>query len=1642
MFRHTTEFRELIDAVLAQVRQHVPAAQRNGVEEFVTQYYAGTAFEDLADRDVANLYGAALAHWNFLRTRTPGTPKLRVYNPQLEQHGWQSTHTIVEIATDDMPFLVDSVRMALNRRGLTTHLVIHPVMQLRRDGVGRVVEVLATGAREDGHLTEAVMHLEVDRQTDQEILDGIVADLEAVLRDVSAAVEDWLPMREKLSAIISELKENPPPVDARELEEGMAFLEWMSADHFAYLGYREYELVGTDGAEQLRATPDSALGVRRESSDGDVSQTFASLPPEIRRLAREPTLLTITKANARATVHRPSYLDYVGIKRFDADGKVIGERRFLGLYTSAAYNRRPRAIPLLREKVARAMSRAGYPRSSHAAKALINILETFPRDLLFQISDDGLFTTAMGILHLQERQRIRLFVHRDPFGRFYSCIVYVPRDRYTTEVRRSIQDLLARELGGEDIEFDVRLSESVLARLYFIVRVPPGSQADFDVSEIEARLREITRDWADDLRDALLDHCGEEQGLSLYRRYGNAFRADYRERYVPRIAVYDIEHMETLADEEHSLAMSLYRPLEAPDGVLQFKMFHAQRPIPLSDALPMLENMGLRVEEEWPSEIRRADGTCVWMHDFSMKYSGKREFDLDEIRDKFQETFARVWRRDVENDGFNRLVLRAMLGWREIVILRAYSKYLRQAGWTFSHRYIQRALAFSPHIASMLVQLFHARFDPDQQRDTEHSSDELVAAIRSALVEVANLDEDRILRSLLGAMLATLRTNYYQTGDNGQPKSYLSFKFDPKEVLELPEPRPMFEIFVYSPRVEGVHLRGGPVARGGLRWSDRREDFRTEVLGLVKAQMVKNAVIVPVGSKGGFVPKMLPSGGGRKAIQAEGITCYKTFIRGLLDLTDNLVAGSLVPPPRVVRRDGDDPYLVVAADKGTATFSDIANGISQDYGFWLGDAFASGGSQGYDHKAMGITARGAWESVKRHFRELGVDTQTTDFSVVGIGDMAGDVFGNGMLLSRHIKLVGAFNHLHIFLDPQPDPETSFKERERLFAMPRSSWEDYDQKLVSKGGGVFPRSAKSIPLSEQMRALLGVENTNMPPNDLIRALLRTSVDLLWNGGIGTYVKSKDEHHDAAGDRANDGVRIDATELRCKVIGEGGNLGFTQLGRIEFAANGGRMYTDAIDNSAGVDSSDHEVNIKILLDDVVQNGDMTGKQRNRLLAEMTEEVGSLVLRNNYVQTQAMSLARAQAPQMLEVHARLMRQLERDGELNREVEFLPGKEEIDERMSVERGLTEPELSVLLAYVKIGLFKQLLVSDLPGDCLDGEELTHYFPTPLRERFRALMPSHRLAPDIISTELANEIVNRAGMTFIFRLSEETGADSADISRAYMIARQVFDMPTAWAEVEALDNVSEAKVQTDMLLEGRKLVERASRWLLRNRPQPLDVAANTAYFADGARAVARVISEVVPEDGRAQMEKGVARLVAAKVPEELARRVAIYKELFSTLDIVEVAKSEQMSVEDVSAVYFSLGEELDLHWMRDQIIALPRDNRWQALARAALRDDLHSQERLLTRDVLRQESTKPDAGSRIAAWMTRNDVAVQRCRQVLADLKGGPKADFAMLSVAMREIRSMHTDDDAPAESQPSTVSAKAKTRKPKSKTRSKGKAA
>ena len=1610
-----------IDEVTTLALERTSGEDHEIVPAFIIRYYAGTSPGDLAEREVGDLYGAAAAHLNFARRRVPGEPKIRVYNPQLEQHGWQSTHTIVEIVTDDMPFLVDSVRMVLNGRGLTSHLVVHPVMRIHRGEDTRIDAVLSHDGESEGSAVEAMIHVEVDRQTEQEALDAMVAEVRSALGDVRATVEDWEDMREALRRSISDLESSPPPVEPEELDEARAFLEWIEDNHFTFLGYGAYRVEKAGSGERLAPESGTGLGLLRDA-DGQASEAFSNLSPPSRgslpgRGDRPHLdLLVLTRASSRSTVHRPSYLDYVGIRQFDADGQVIGERRFLGLYTSAAYNRVPRDIPLLRRKASEAIERAGYPRNSHGAKALQNIIDTFPRELLFQISAGELFETALGILHLQERQRIRLFVHPDRFGRFYSCIVYVPRDRFSTQVRLVIQGILEQTFGGMDTELTVHLSESVLARLYIVIRVDPQRPPSYDVAELERRVRAVSRTWADDLHDALLDHFGEEHGTRLFRCYGEAFRADYRETYSARVAVLDVEKMERI-EHDGGIEMSLYRPLEAGEGLLRFKLFQAGRPVSLSDALPMLENMGLKVEDEHPSKIKRAGALRVWLHDFGMLHGEGPEFDPDRVNEAFREAFARLWSGEVENDGFNRLVLRAGLGWREIVILRAYCKYLRQAGVTFSQAYMEDALAANPGIAAMLVELFHARLDPARQEGAPAADEagmerldaalEVMTRIEAALDEVANLDEDRILRSYIGVICATLRTNYYQSGSGGSPKPYVSFKLDPHRIPELPEPRPMYEIFVYSPRVEGVHLRGGPVARGGIRWSDRREDFRTEVLGLAKAQMVKNAVIVPVGSKGGFVPKKMPANAGREAAQAEGIACYRTFIRGLLDVTDNLVAGEVVPPPEVVRHDADDPYLVVAADKGTATFSDIANALAEEYGFWLGDAFASGGSQGYDHKGMAITARGGWESVKRHFRALGIDSQSTGFTVAGIGDMAGDVFGNAMLLSRHIRLVGAFNHMHVFIDPDPDPEATFRERERLFALPRSTWDDFDRSVLSAGGGIYPRSAKSIRLSPEAHRALAVETESLTPSELIAAMLKAPVDLLWNGGIGTYVKSRRESHADVGDRANDVVRINGDELRCRIVGEGGNLGFTQLGRIEFAAGGGRVNTDAIDNSGGVDCSDHEVNIKILLNEVVSGGDMTGKQRNRLLSEMTDEVAALVLRNNYLQTQALSVAASQASSMLEVHSRLIRRLERDGALDRSIEFLPGADEIAERLAAHGGLFTPELSVLIAYVKIGLFQRLLASTLPDEPFVANELRAYFPSALRERYTGLMPGHRLAREIVGTIVANEMVNRCGITFAFRLGEETGADDADIARAYLVAREVYRMNEIWDAIEALDNVVGTEVQISMLRETRKLVERAARWLLRNRPRPLDVERDIGHFAAGAAALRRGLRDLVADPSRAAIDSAAGRLAERGVPEALALEVASGNDLFSALDVVEVAKGAGISVEEAASVYFTLGEKLDLRWLRDQIAALPRENRWQALSRAALRDDLYAQLSALTSDSLRLDLGETTPAGRIDAWLEQNRIPVARCRQILGDLESAGRTDFTMLSVAMGEIRTL-----------------------------------
>lgn len=1592
-----------LDAVLELIRSKLPGEQAGLVEQFACRYFGQVDPDDLAGFPVSDLYGAVLSQWHFVRRRANGT-RVRVYNPRLEEHGWESTHTVIEIICDDRPFLVDSVTMEVNRQGLTLHLIIHPVVAVERNAAGELTRVLDAPGKKARY--ESMMHVEVDRRTESADLLALQQGLERVLADVEAAVTDWPAMRARMADIMEELARGKGPTDPDERAEVLAFLKWLDNDNFVVLGCRDYELGSEGGESELRIRPGTGLGLLRESGDEGQSRSFAALPPQIKAQAHLPNLFMITKSNTRSTVHRPGYLDYIGLKSFDGNGRVTGERRIIGLLASTAYSTSPTLVPLLRRKVSAVIEHAGFLPGSHAAKALLTILERYPRDELFQISTDELYAHAMGILRLGERLRTRLFVRCDPFARFVSCLIYVPRENYNTEQRQRMQAVLMEAFNGVSSEFDVHFSESALARILIIVRTRDSTVPSYDVRELEARLVRASRRWEDDLQQALVEHYGEERGLALLRRYGSGFPAGYREKYAARVAVYDIEQMENL-DPASGLGMNLYVPLEAPSGRLNFRLYRADGPVALSHSLPMLERMGVRVIDEQPSEIVRQDGSRVWLHDFGLTYGGVEELNIHALRPLFHEAFLNIWQGRVENDDFNRLTLLAGLGWREVSVLRAYAKYMRQAAFTFSQSYMEQTLAAHPGLARQLVELFALRFDPSAQAHRQSHTDRLLERIDEALNNVSNLDEDRILRQFLAMIQATLRTNYYQTGKEGQTKPYLSFKFDPSRIPNLPAPRPMFEIFVYSPRVEGVHLRGGKVARGGLRWSDRMEDFRTEILGLVKAQIVKNAVIVPVGSKGGFVVKNPPAEGGREALLAEGIACYRMFLSGLLDLTDNLVQGKVVPPADLVRHDEDDPYLVVAADKGTATFSDYANEVAAEYGFWLGDAFASGGSVGYDHKKMGITARGAWESVKRHFREMGTNIQETPFTVVGIGDMSGDVFGNGMLLSKKIRLLAAFDHRHVFIDPNPDPEVSWNERARLFALPRSSWDDYDKKLISAGGGVWPRSAKSIKLSKEAREALAIESETMAPADLIRAILGAPVDLLYNGGIGTYVKARSETDASVGDRANDPVRVNGADLRCRVVGEGGNLGLTQLGRIEYALKGGRINTDAIDNSGGVDCSDHEVNIKILLNGVVAEGELTAKQRNKLLAEMTDEVAALVLRDNYAQTQVLSVTRARGVALLDEQAEYIRKLGYSGRLNRKIEFLPMDEEIAERKAARTGLVTPELAILLAYSKIELFDEVLASDVPEDPYISTALLRYFPEPLRKRFAEQIQAHPLKREIVSTHVVNSMINRVGSTFVSRLQGEVGASAPDIVRAYMATREVFGLVPIWSAIEALDNQVEDAVQAEMILDTVRLIQRGTMWFLRHREWIADLQATLAHFSDGVASLSENLHEYVTPAYREELEAVVSAYVDKGVPESLARRIAALDELYSALDLVEVSVETGRSEAVVAQVYFALGGQLDLHWLGKHIAALPADTRWHALARSALRVDLSNQARTLAAEALKA-CAEGDALEKVQqGWAMRHQFHINRYMHLLADVKSAGTIEMPMFSVLLRELRSI-----------------------------------
>ena len=1589
---------ELIDRVSANLVARVHGASGLAVAEFAHQYLAHVAPEDLLDDDAENLAGLVLSHFNFGRERAPGEALLRVYNPVYDEHGWTSTHTVLEVVVDDMSFLVDSVTIALNRQGLTVHRLMHPMVRVARDDAHVVTGV--AGASATGP-AESFMHFEIDRQTDAGRLAKIAEDVRAVLSDVRLAVRDWRAMRARLEEIAASAELGHAPVSAEELEENREFLRWVANDHFTFLGYRAYEVVREQADMQLCSVVGSGLGILSPAPADRECRAFSTLPKEQRALALGPSIAIVTKTNALATVHRPSRLDYIGVKRFDPKGEVIGEHRFLGLHSSAAYSALPKDIPLLRTKVRAILERAGLPANSHGGKALQHILDGYPRDELIQASDDELLESAVAIMHLEERRRLRLFMRKDPFGRFVSCLVYVPRERYTTELRIKMQEILSEALNGTSAEFLTRFSESVLARVRFTIYTEGAPVPAYSVPELEARLRDALLSWGEKLQKALLAQCGEEKGNELLVRYDNAFSAAYKEDYNARSAVGDILRLEEVRVGE-PFQMHLYRPVEDPEGPLRLKIYGPRAMVPLSDLMPVLENMGLKAVSARPYEFEMSEGDALWLLEFDLVEAPGVQVDAIEVRETFQEALSRVWSGDAESDGFNRLVLGAGLAWRDVVVLRAYCKYLLQTRMPFSQAYVEQALFDHPRIAQLLTAMFHARFDPKAIEEAARETTELKVAIEEALEAVTSLDQDRILRKFLAMIEATIRTNFYQPAEDGAVKAYVSFKFDPRLIPDLPLPRPMFEIFVYSPRVEAVHLRGGPVARGGLRWSDRKEDFRTEVLGLVKAQMVKNAVIVPVGSKGGFVCKRLPES--REAVQEEVLYCYKSLIRGMLDLTDNLVDGAVVAPPNVVRHDRDDPYLVVAADKGTATFSDVANGVAHEYGFWLGDAFASGGSVGYDHKKMAITARGAWESVKRHFRELGKDIQTEEFTVAGVGDMSGDVFGNGMLLSRKIQLVAAFDHRHIFIDPTPDAVSSFVERERLFALPRSSWGDYDVKLLSAGGGVWPRSAKAIALSDEARAALGVDATSLAPTELIKAILKAPVELLWNGGIGTYVKATTETHADVGDRASESVRVDAPELRAKVIGEGGNLGLTQRGRIEAAAGGVLVLTDAIDNSGGVNCSDHEVNIKILLAQVVRAGDMTEKQRNQLLVEMTDDVAQLVLRENYLQPQAISMARARASELLPDHVALIRSLEKSGKLDRAIEFLPDDEEMRAREAAGRGLTGPEIAVLLAYAKISLFEQLVASDVPEDPLLHKDLIAYFPPQLRDTFAAAMETHPLRREIITTYITNSMLDRMGPSFPNRLRADSGEGYPSLARAYAAAREIFDVRTIWRDIQALDNAVPAGLQIEMLTDTQRLVERATLWLLRNRRPPLSIEGIAHQFRDKIAALSGRLSGVLPPSERSASDTTSARLVAAGTPKALAERVSSLDLLYCTLDIVEVADQAKMPLDTVGAVYFGMYSGLELGWLRSAAVSLAATGQWQARAKAALVNGVYDQARQLATSALQGRDPGDPPDQLLQGWLGANADAIARVRAMFDELRAVERPDLAMLSVALREV--------------------------------------
>ena len=1575
------------------------------LDHFIHSYYRGLHQEAADDISNADLAGMALHHFIKLKDYDGTRPQLAILNPVAEEQHFHSSHTVIQIVAYDRPFLVDTLLMSLEGQGIDVHRTYNTIVKVDRNEAGDITQV--DPASESGTAHISLIHCEIAYQDDSD-LTALQQILLNKVDTLDTVVGDWAQMQARMTDIKAELTRQPLPEVFYAKEEIQAFLDWISDDHFIFLGFREYRLDSNDSGDNLDlfAIGGSGLGLLRGADEDMLSESFNQLPADLKQLLVEPRVLMLSKSSRVSPVHRPVYMDFLGIHKFDDNGKLVGEYRFIGLLTSQAYQLSVKQIPLLREKANKIMAMSELPQGGHAYHKMMHVINTLPRDDLFQASVEELYPIVSGISQLQDKKSLRLFSRIDHYQRFVSCLVYIPRDKFNTELRIKVQNVLKEAYGGTSSGFTTEFNESDHARVHVHVRTVPGQVETVDTADLEAKLSALMQSWSDHYQKMLLDNVGEQQANALTKRFLPYVPAAYQERFDARTAVEDTKRLASLNDEQ-PMIWHLYQSTGDASNQLHLKLYGRKQPVILSKVLPVLENFGVSVISAQTYEFDLPEQP-IWMQEYELTLSRADGVNLQVVRDQFEDSLKQIWGGQVESDTFNELILTTKLDTFDVVVLRALSSYMRQAKAPFSSSYIEQTVVKNSDISVALIDLFDARMNPshgDQERlETTRAIQENV---KTALAGVDSLDEDRILRWYLDLINAMVRTNFYQTDETGARKDRLSFKFLAADIPNLPKPKPMFEIFVYSPRVEAVHLRGGKVARGGLRWSDRMEDFRTEVLGLVKAQMVKNAVIVPVGSKGGFIVKNKTMADGREAFQAEGIACYQTFLRGMLDVTDNIVDGTIVPPANTVRHDEDDPYLVVAADKGTATFSDIANALASEYNFWLDDAFASGGSVGYDHKAMGITARGGWESVKRHFRMLGRDIQNRDdFTVVGIGDMSGDVFGNGMLLSTHTKLVAAFNHLHIFIDPNPDTATSYAERERLFNLPRSTWDDYEKSLISQGGGVFARTDKSIAISPEMQALFAITEDNLAPNELISALLKSPVDLIWNGGIGTYVKSVNETHADVGDRANNAVRVNGNELRAAIVGEGGNLGFTQQGRIEYAQTGGRIYTDAIDNSGGVNCSDHEVNIKILLGKVVEQGDMTLKQRNELLESMTDTVAHLVLRQNYLQPQAIELSHIRAASNLSDHQRFIQLLEGEGRLDRAIEYLPSDEEIAKRQKAGTGLTKPELAVVLAYGKMWVYDHLLLSDLPDDPYFVNELRKYFPDELAERFFDEMTEHRLHREIISTYLTNSVVNRLGIEALFRLTEETDQLLATIIRAYAITRDVFSVKAAWQTLESLDNQVDATLLLNLELRLRDALERGVVWFINAFGQNLAVADMIERFAGSVQQLTK--SDGFIEKQFAQnLQADTARLTQDGLTDDNATLFAMLSYQVDALDAALLAEQYNRSVDEIAALYFEAYQVLQLDWMMTHIKTLPQQDYWDRRARHALVNELSRSLRLLMDSVLSQ----PDANKAFNEWQSRHAVQLD---SVTAEMRKIASQDdhtisLSTLSVLMSELSGIVT---------------------------------